>query len=248
MAVIKPQHTVSGDVELLLGIGSGIVNVDEEKIGGCRAELLPTTVVSIISHVNSIFHCFYQADENLRLISASLPEAVEACIDADGHEFDVSHQRTLLRAASYGQALCSNFNHNCIQETCKNLRVLNVIHGPEIGIPQLLSVPVLVRRLINAHRHLFALRISEYIGMNQEMIEIDPTIFSMVLSQTKHQERKDTQVLAEAKRIAESRMTALGTEESALRVASNVDPDIAEVAVNLDDTASPSSNAQPASA
>ncbi|KAJ6343781.1 hypothetical protein OIU76_005516 [Salix suchowensis] len=71
---------------------------------------------------------------------------------------------------------------------------------------------------------------------------------SMVLSQTKHQERKDTQVLAEAKRIAESRMTALGTEEPALPVASNFDPDIAEVAVNFDDTASPSSNAQLASA
>ena len=53
-----------------------------------------------------IFCCFYQADENLRLIRASLPEAVEACIDAAGHEFDVSRQRTLLRAASYGQAFC----------------------------------------------------------------------------------------------------------------------------------------------
>lgn len=71
---------------------------------------------------------------------------------------------------------------------------------------------------------------------------------SMVLSQTKHQERKDTQVLAEAKKIVESRITALGTEESALPVASNVDPDIAEIAVNLDDSASPSSNAQLASA
>ncbi|KAG5556453.1 hypothetical protein RHGRI_006901 [Rhododendron griersonianum] len=45
-----------------------------------------------------------KADENLRLIRSSLPEAVEACIDAAGHEFDVSRQRTLLRAASYGQA------------------------------------------------------------------------------------------------------------------------------------------------
>ncbi|KAL3572289.1 hypothetical protein D5086_026193 [Populus alba] len=71
---------------------------------------------------------------------------------------------------------------------------------------------------------------------------------SLVLSHTKHQERKDTQVLAEAKKITESRITALGTEESALPVASNVDPDIAEIAVNLDDSASPSSNAQLASA
>lgn len=52
-----------------------------------------------------IWHHFVcQADENLRLIRSSLPEAVEACIDAAGHEFDVSRQRTLLRAASYGQA------------------------------------------------------------------------------------------------------------------------------------------------
>ncbi|KAB5568417.1 hypothetical protein DKX38_002210 [Salix brachista] len=270
---------------------------------------------SIISHVNSIFHCFYQACENLRLISASLPEAVEECIDAAGHEYDVSHQRTLLRAASYGQAFCRNFNHNCIQERCQNLRVLNALRDSEIGIPisieqyKLLSVPVLGGRLINAHRHLLALRISEYIGMNQmwtkeetdqlfdlcerfdlplccdsrlihvisisssvdcqssitwgcfrapSVLGVEPysssqeterkSALSMVLSQTKHQELKDTRVLAEAKRIAGSRMTALGTEESALPVASNVDPDIAEVAVNLDDTASPSSNAQLASA
>ncbi|XVF20921.1 hypothetical protein REPUB_Repub12eG0045400 [Reevesia pubescens] len=47
-----------------------------------------------------------KADENLRLIHSSLPEAVEACIDAAGHEFDISRHRTLLRAASYGQAFC----------------------------------------------------------------------------------------------------------------------------------------------
>ncbi|KAJ6685128.1 VACUOLAR PROTEIN SORTING VPS16 [Salix purpurea] len=98
-----------------------------------------------------------KAGENLRLISASLPEAVEACIDAAGHEFDVSHQRTLLRAASYGEAFYRNFNHNCIQERCQNLRVLNAVRDSEIGIPlsieqyKLLSVPVLVGRLINAH-------------------------------------------------------------------------------------------------
>ncbi|CAL5189724.1 unnamed protein product [Lathyrus oleraceus] len=31
------------------------------------------------------------------IIKSSLPEAVEACIDAAGHEFDVLHQQTLLR-------------------------------------------------------------------------------------------------------------------------------------------------------
>uniref|UniRef100_A0A2P2KPJ5 Myb family transcription factor family protein n=1 Tax=Rhizophora mucronata TaxID=61149 RepID=A0A2P2KPJ5_RHIMU len=67
---------------------------------------------------------------------------------------------------------------------------------------------------------------------------------SMILSQTKQQERKDAEVLAEAKRIAESRMAARGAEESALPVPSSVDPEIAETAVNPDQNVSPSSNAQ----
>ncbi|KAL4611380.1 hypothetical protein ACB092_08G119400 [Castanea dentata] len=117
-----------------------------------------------------------KADENLRLIRSSLPEAVEACVDAAGHEFDVSRQRTLLRAASYGQAFCSNFQRDRIQEMCKTLRVLNAVRNPEIGIPlsiqqyKLLTPSVLIGRLINAHQHLLALRISEYLGMNQEVV------------------------------------------------------------------------------
>ncbi|OMO95888.1 hypothetical protein CCACVL1_05201 [Corchorus capsularis] len=117
-----------------------------------------------------------KADENLRLIRSSLPEAVEACIDAAGHEFDVLRQKTLLRAASYGQAFCSNFQRDRFQEMCKTLRVLNAVRDPEIGIPlsikqyKLLTPSVLIARLINAHRHLLALRISEYVGMNQEVV------------------------------------------------------------------------------
>ncbi|KAK4278953.1 hypothetical protein QN277_016723 [Acacia crassicarpa] len=117
-----------------------------------------------------------KADENLRLIRPSLPEAVEACVDAAGHEFDVLRQRTLLRAASYGQAFCSNFQRDRIPEMCKILRVLNAVRNPEIGIPlsiqqyKLLTPSVLIGRLINAYQHLLALRISEYLGMNQEVV------------------------------------------------------------------------------
>lgn len=117
-----------------------------------------------------------KADENLRLIRPSLHEAVEACADAAGHEFDISRQQTLLRASSYGQAFCSNFNRERIQEMCRLLRVLNAVRNPEIGIPlsiqqfKLLTAPVLIARLINAHQHLLALRISEYLGMSQEVV------------------------------------------------------------------------------
>ncbi|CAN6453034.1 unnamed protein product [Victoria cruziana] len=117
-----------------------------------------------------------KADENLRLIRSSLPEAVEACTDAAGHEFDISRQRTLLRAASYGQAFCSQLQRDRFREMCITLRVLNAVRNHEIGIPlsiqqyKVLTPPVLVARLINAHRHLLALRISEYLGLSQEVV------------------------------------------------------------------------------
>ncbi|WCJ22358.1 SWR1-complex protein 4 [Euphorbia peplus] len=69
---------------------------------------------------------------------------------------------------------------------------------------------------------------------------------SMILSQTKQQERKDAEVLAEAKRITESRVAARAGEESALP-ASNAGPEIADTATNVDDTISPSSIPQVAS-
>ncbi|XVF80714.1 hypothetical protein PTKIN_Ptkin15bG0097300 [Pterospermum kingtungense] len=70
---------------------------------------------------------------------------------------------------------------------------------------------------------------------------------SMVLSQTKHQERKDAEVLAEAKRIVESRMAARDAEEPDLPVTSDIDPESAEKAVGHGDTISPS-NVQVSSA
>ncbi|KAL3508949.1 hypothetical protein ACH5RR_028350 [Cinchona calisaya] len=117
-----------------------------------------------------------KADENLRLIRSSLPEAVEACVDAASHEFDISQQRALLRSASYGQAFCSQFQRNRIRDTSRTLRVLNAVRYPDVGIPlsiqqyKLLTPSVLVGRLINAHQHLLALRISEYLGLNQEVV------------------------------------------------------------------------------
>ncbi|KAL6137178.1 hypothetical protein ACLB2K_062472 [Fragaria x ananassa] len=146
-----------------------------------------------------------KADENLRLIRASLSEAVEACIDAAGHEFDLSRQQTLLRAASYGQAFCSNFQRDHIQEMCKTLRVLNAVRHPDVGMPlsiqqyKLLTPSVLIGRLINSYKHLLALRISEYLGMNQEMVIMhwtcskittslaipDPTLLEILLEKLK---------------------------------------------------------------
>lgn len=120
-----------------------------------------------------------KADENLRLIQSSLVEAVDSCIDAAGHEFDISQQRMLMRAAAYGRAFCSNFPRNRFREMCKTLRVLNAVRNFEIGIPlsiqqlKVLTAPVLISRLINLYQHLLALRISEYLNLSQEKVLIN---------------------------------------------------------------------------
>ncbi|XP_054821042.1 SWR1-complex protein 4 [Prosopis cineraria] len=57
---------------------------------------------------------------------------------------------------------------------------------------------------------------------------------SMYLSQTKQQERKDQEVLAEAKRITESRMPAKVAEESEVAAASNAGVEATEKAISGD--------------
>ncbi|KAH0652067.1 hypothetical protein KY285_032119 [Solanum tuberosum] len=78
--------------------------------------------------------------------------------------------------AEYCIGFGSHFQRDRIQEMSKTLRVLNAVRHPDIGIPlsiqqyKLLTSAVLIARLINAHRHLLALQISEYLSMNQEVV------------------------------------------------------------------------------
>ncbi|XP_022991706.1 SWR1-complex protein 4-like isoform X2 [Cucurbita maxima] len=68
---------------------------------------------------------------------------------------------------------------------------------------------------------------------------------SMVLSQTKQKERKDAEVLAEAKKIIESRKAERVAEESKLAVTSNTVPEVTERAVVPGESVASVSNVQP---
>ncbi|EFJ24200.1 hypothetical protein SELMODRAFT_101752 [Selaginella moellendorffii] len=119
-----------------------------------------------------------KADESIRMVGSSIPDAVEACIDAAGQEFRMELQDTLMRAAVYGRTFCRRFSKTRIRETCKTLRILNGVRDPNVGIPltlqqlKVLTLPVLIERLVNEHKHLLAIRMSEYMGLSPETVVV----------------------------------------------------------------------------
>mmetsp|Transcript_8410 Transcript_8410/g.11326 ORF Transcript_8410/g.11326 Transcript_8410/m.11326 type:complete len:835 (-) Transcript_8410:32-2536(-) len=112
-----------------------------------------------------------RAYENIRHIKNDLTDAVSACVEAAGYEFEQSTQRKLLKAASFGKCFLDLYNPDDFVNMCKRLRVLNAVHFFRIGIPitiaqlQRIGIEGLVDRLIHRNEHLLALRICEFMKL-----------------------------------------------------------------------------------
>lgn len=119
-----------------------------------------------------------KADENIRSIRPELADAVDACIEAAGHEFNQVRQRSLLKAAAFGKTFLESYNSDRFVEMCQILRVLNSVRYFEIGVPMTytqytrITPDALIDRLINRHHHLLALRICEYLKMRTDRVLI----------------------------------------------------------------------------
>ena len=115
-----------------------------------------------------------KADEALRLVGPALLAAVEECISAAGHALDVGSQKQLLRAASYGAALCpleARLPHAVFPGMCRTVRLLNALRAPQQGgmpltYSQYCSLPPgqLLQRLVNGRRFLLAMRVAAFLG------------------------------------------------------------------------------------
>jgi len=112
-----------------------------------------------------------KADDNIQLIRNSLVEAVDNCVAAAGHEYNVHWQKQLLKAASFGKSVLDIYNSDDFVDMCETLRVLNAVRFFEIGLPlsyeqyQRLTPEGLIQRLINRHEYLLALRIAGYLRL-----------------------------------------------------------------------------------
>jgi hypothetical protein len=75
-----------------------------------------------------------KADEKMRAIEDDLEQAVNTCIGAATDPWDTVAQKKLLDAACYGKAFVENYDSSYFVNTCKDLRVLNMLRSPAIGI------------------------------------------------------------------------------------------------------------------
>ncbi|KAK6592168.1 hypothetical protein H4I96_12028 [Botrytis cinerea] len=119
-----------------------------------------------------------KADDNIQLIRPHLVEAVDTCVKAAGHEFNIHWQKQLLKAASFGKSVLDIYNSDDFVDMTETLRVLNAVRYYEIGIPLSyeqflrLTPEKLVRRLINRREYLLALKISDYLRLPTDRIYV----------------------------------------------------------------------------
>jgi vacuolar protein sorting-associated protein 16 len=112
-----------------------------------------------------------KADENIQRIRPNLPDAVETCIRAAGHEYDHHLQKQLLRAASFGKSVLDLYSSDEFVDMCNDLRVLNAVRDFKIGLPLTydqylrLTPERLITRLINRREYLLAIELSEFLTL-----------------------------------------------------------------------------------
>eukprot|EP01065_Artemidia_motanka_P019770 TRINITY_DN23593_c0_g1_i1.p1 TRINITY_DN23593_c0_g1~~TRINITY_DN23593_c0_g1_i1.p1 ORF type:complete len:906 (+),score=275.17 TRINITY_DN23593_c0_g1_i1:59-2719(+) len=109
------------------------------------------------------------------LDQCTLQEAVEGCLWAALFEFSQEQQSVYLKAASFGKSFLSeSFESFSFASRCKEIRVLNGVRHPRVGIPltidqyEKLHSDTLVNRLVVRRLYLPAFRISTCLDISTE--------------------------------------------------------------------------------
>ncbi|OHF03664.1 hypothetical protein CORC01_00983 [Colletotrichum orchidophilum] len=147
-----------------------------EEVFGTRAESSAASI--LLDAVGQLELQSPKADDYIQLIRANLTEAVDTCVNAAGREFSVHWQKQLLKAASFGKSVLDIYNSDEFVDMCEILRVLNAVRFFEVGLPlsfeqyQRLTPEGLIKRLINRHEYLLALKIAGYLRLPTDRIYV----------------------------------------------------------------------------
>ncbi len=121
-----------------------------------------------------------KADELIRYIQANnaLEASVQACIESALQEWSLVGQRNLMHAASFGKCFLSGHDPQPYVEACQELRLLNALRAPEVGMPishlqyVVLTSSMVIDRLINRHHHFLAWKMSKYLKLRPNRVLI----------------------------------------------------------------------------
>lgn len=132
----------------------------------------------LLDAIVQLDHKSPKADDNIQLIRPNLDEAVDVCVRAAGHEYNVYWQKQLLKAASFGKSVLDLYNSDDFVDMTEALRVLHAVRAHEIGLPLSyeqyvrLTPERLVQRLVNRYEYLLALKVSEYLHLPVDSIYV----------------------------------------------------------------------------
>ncbi|KAH8154271.1 uncharacterized protein LAJ45_02039 [Morchella importuna] len=181
------RHYYDGWVHLIPEIdGIRLISTEKceflQKVPDVTEEIFKIGATSpasiLLDAVDQIERKSPKADDNIQLIRSQLPEAVDACVKAAGHEFSQHWQKQLLKAASFGKSVLELYSSDEFVEMCETLRVLNAVRFYDVGMPityeqyQRLTPDKLITRLTSRQQHLLALRVSEYLRLPTDKIHI----------------------------------------------------------------------------
>ena len=149
---------------------------DTLQVFGQSSESSPASI--LVDAVGQLEVQSPKADDYIQLIRPNLTDAVDTCVNAAGREFDNHWQKRLLKAASFGKSVLDIYNSDDFVDMCETLRVLNAVRFYEIGMPisyeqyHRLTPERLIRRLLNRHEYLLALKIAGYLKLPTDRIYV----------------------------------------------------------------------------
>ena len=157
--------------------GCSLINITEAtedifKIGSTS----PASV--LLDAVDQLEKRSPKADDNIQLIKSKLPDAVAACVEAAGQQYNPHWQKQLLKAASFGKSVLDLYSSDDFVDMCEKLRVLNAVRDYRIGLPlsleqyQRLTPDRLIQRLINRHQYQLAIHLSEHVHIPPNKIYV----------------------------------------------------------------------------
>lgn len=117
-----------------------------------------------------------RADEGIRAIRSSLPDAVDCCLRAAAYEWDLSWQKRLLKAASFGKSFIELYDPTAFVDMARTLRVLNAARNYQIGMPisyeqYTAAGPTALLSRLTAHNHHFlSLKIARFLHIRPDPI------------------------------------------------------------------------------